>query len=303
MAAAASNMLATHLRPLLDGLSLSIRAIPRLVSLTLLMTVLGVSVPPAFSYARASYRGYLALGPGGIPYNVFGWALQGALQLLAHWDTRDPSPFTDPRNRRPYEPYGSCTFFQAPIPPRARHSAGGTGAGDGEESSSCRPEVPGYVAPQRQITQQPLGKQSKETRHRMTAYLEDLVKRNPGVLALKPSGLEGIGTPAVYLDTATATSTLPRGAVPKFMRTTKGEMVHVHSECSSHITLSMADAEEVVRKGWAERHRLSGVMGLPWGYVLIYAPRDDAEYEVWRAIVRAGLQFVCASAGRQVVTG
>lgn len=223
-----------------------------------------------------------------MPYNIFGWALQGALQLIAHWDTRDPSPFTKPKNRRAYEPHGSRTFFTSPIPERGIAPAG---------TKDGRPEVPGYVAPQRQITQQPLGKHGEEMRRRMERYLEDLAGANPGVLVLKPSGLEGIGTSAVWLDTTT------KQGLPKFMKVVKGETVHVHPECSSHITLSMADAEEVVRKGWAELHRLSGVAGMPWSYVMIYAPRDDKEYEVWQAIVRAGVQFVCACAGREVSTG
>lgn len=255
----------------------SLRQLPKAGATALVITALGMSIP-ALSYAVSSYRGYLALGRGGMPYNVFGWALQGLLQLLAKWNTRDPSPFTKPKNRKSTEPHGSKTFFASPIPERA---------GD-------RPTVPGYVAPQRQTTQQPTDMEVMSKR--MRAYLDSLLIQNTGILVLKPSNLEGVGTPAVFLDTTSGTTELPG-----FMRGLKGETAHVHPECSSHITLSMADAEEAVRKGWAERHRLSGVGPMPWSYVLIYAPRDDEEFEVWKKVMEAGLKFVCAGSGRNLM--
>lgn len=174
--------------------------------------------------------------------------------------------------------------------------AAGEGEGEGEgpplpERRGGRPVVPGYVAPQRQTTQtQQQG--GDGTRARMTAYLGDLAARNPGVLAVGPSGLEGAGTPALWL----------AGEVPPYLRAVGGEVAHVHPEGSSHVTVSMADAAELVAKGWAERHRLSGVLGLmPWSYVIVYAPRDEAEFEIWRAVVAAGVRFVCAGSGREVV--
>jgi hypothetical protein len=37
---------------------------------------------------------------------------------------------------------------------------------------------------------------------------------------------------------------------------------------------------------------------LPWSYVLVYAPRDDGEYEVWRTLVVAACRFV--SGGKDI---
>lgn len=277
MASNALSSLGAQLHHLTDKLPPSLHQNPRLAA-AVAVTALGISIP-TLSYALSSYRGYLALGPGGMPYNVAGWTIQGLLQLAAKWDTRDPSPFTKPKNRTPTEPHGSKTYFHSPIPERA---------GD-------RPEVPGYVAPQRQTTQQP--GDVEVMRERMRAFLETLATKNVGVLVLEPSKLEGVGTPAVWLDTSPGTD-----ALPPFMRgMLKGETAHVHPECSSHITTSMADAEELVRKGWAERHRLSGVgTFIPWSYVLIYAPRSEEEFQVWKNIMRAGLTFVCTAAGREV---
>lgn len=268
----------SHLRNLTQNFPPSLHQNPKAKAIALTLATLTISLP-TLSYAVKSYRGYLALGRGGVPYNIFGWALQGLLQLLASWDTRDPSPFTKPKNRKATEPYGGGkTFFPSPIP----------------ERNGNRPTVPGYVAPQRQTTQQPTDVEVMTKR--MRAYLDELLIKNTGLLILKPSNLEGVGTPAVFLDTTSSGTT----ELPGFMKGLKGELTHVHPECSSHITLSMADAEEVVRKGWGERHRLSGLGPLPWSYMLIYAPRDEEELEVWKGIVKAGLKFVCTGAGRDL---
>ena len=73
----------------------------------------------------------------------------------------------------------------------------------------------------------------------------------------------------------------------------RGEIAHVHqSDGSAHVVLSFADAKEVIAKGWGERHELVGGMILPWGYVFLYAPRDEGEVEVMKRIFEAGVGFM-----------
>jgi hypothetical protein len=55
----------------------------------------------------------------------------------------------------------------------------------------------------------------------------------------------------------------------------------------------------VLDAGWGQRHAFSGVntkrilgFALPVNYVLIYAPRDDAEVDVAIAIVKAAIAFM-----------
>lgn len=271
----ALSSLASRLTLLSNHFPPALRNDPRATA-ALAVTALGISIP-TLAYAIRSYRGYIALGPGGMPYNIFGWALQGFLQLLARHNTRDPTPFSQPKNRKPYEPFGTTTYLTSPIPLRQ---------GD-------RPEVPGYVAPQRQLDQRPA--ETTVTHARMNTFLESLAVKNPGVLVLRPSHLERRDEQAVFLDTAPGTRPLP-----PFIQGIRGESAHAHPECSSHVILSMVDAEEVVRKGWAERHKLSGVAMMPWSYMFVYAPRDEVEFEIWKGIMKAGLRFVCASAGREI---
>jgi len=121
----------------------------------------------------------------------------------------------------------------------------------------------------------------------MKDFLSALAEQNPETIQLKTSGLEGPFQDALWLADGLA--------IPKYLKGNKGEFVHPHGEGSSHVTLSLVDAAKVIELGWAERHKLSGVGGvIPWGYVLVYAPRDEEEFGVWMNIVVASMEFVTA---------
>lgn len=67
------------------------------------------------------------------------------------------------------------------------------------------------------------------------------------------------------------------------------EFAHLHppSDGSLHMTLSPVIVDQVIANGWAERHPLAGMFGLPWNIVMTYGPRDEAELAVVEALVRA----------------
>jgi hypothetical protein len=67
------------------------------------------------------------------------------------------------------------------------------------------------------------------------------------VFEIRPSGLEGTGTDAVFLKAEKGEGEVK---VPAYMGIARGEIAHVHGEGSSHVTLSLVDAEEAVRQGW-----------------------------------------------------
>ena len=64
---------------------------------------------------------------------------------------------------------------------------------------------------------------------------------------------------------------------------------------SCHVCLSLPDAAQVVESGWGVWHVAAGeVVGkyrLPRGYVLVFAPRTEAEVDVVVDILLAGLTF------------
>ena len=71
-------------------------------------------------------------------------------------------------------------------------------------------------------------------------------------------------------------------------------MFHVHcgAEGSCHAVLSAADAKVVLEKGWGERHGLSGRgVGVPLGYVMVFAPRSVEEVEVIGMVARAAARY------------
>ncbi|KAI5927251.1 hypothetical protein F4810DRAFT_352471 [Camillea tinctor] len=237
---------------------------------------------PFLAYTLHAYRAWHALGGGGLPHSPVGWLLNLALHPFARSDHRAvPAPYTDSLARLTAGPYGAAgaqSFLASPLPARR----------------GPRPEVPTTVAPQRQTTQTaPPGAQD--------AFLAALARANQGLFALRPSALEAPEYQALWLEEG------PGRALPDwFPPRARGELAHVHPEGSMHLVLSLADAARVVEAGWGERHRLSGawVPGLakgrtlvPWGYVLVYAPRREGEMRVWRECVLAGARFVAESAG------
>ena len=62
------------------------------------------------------------------------------------------------------------------------------------------------------------------------------------------------------------------------------------------MTLHPADAQTVLEAGWAERHPLARggwfERFVPGSFIMVYAPRDEAEVQVVVEIVKAAAWFV-----------
>ncbi|TRX94154.1 hypothetical protein FHL15_004922 [Xylaria flabelliformis] len=274
------------------------------------------------AYSRHCYLEWHALGEGGVPRDLRGWLINVLAHVVARRDHRGvPAPYEkvnnsnnndtkqtksqkgdstttivlSARDEEKYGPWSKISFFP--------------------ESFSLpfykgpRPTVPTTVLPQRQTTQTA----SPETLSRQSAYLHAVASANPSLFAVRPSALESPKFDALWLvrgegegeEEEEEEVVVDPGSVKWFPPQARGETVHVHPEGSTHMCLSLVDAAEVVRRGWGERHKMSGVAGvLPWGYVLIYAPReggadDDGkgDWEVWKELVIAAARVVARSAG------
>lgn len=271
----------------------------RVVHLTIAAS-LTTGIPLLLSYWLSTYRDWLALGRGGLPANPLGWLAQAILgATIARSDHRTASatPWTlNAETEAVWGEAGRASYLlrssssSLPLPRRA----------------GPRPRVPAYVAPQRQTNQQA----GPATLERMERYLADVVSANRAALELRPSALEGPCHQAIWLADDGGGG---GGGGPGFrrrpahLRGTRGELVHPHDEGSTHCVLSLGDAARAVETGWAERHRLSGAFPgevLPWGYVMIYAPRDEAEFAVWKEFVLAAVRFnvEAASSGETSIT-
>lgn len=78
-----------------------------------------------------------------------------------------------------------------------------------------------------------------------------------------------------------------KGPAQAFFAGTEFAHLHGPSDGSLHLVLSAKDAEEVLAKGWGERHPLAQRMARP-GLVMVFGPRDTAELEiVWEIILRS----------------
>ncbi|KAH6647112.1 hypothetical protein BKA67DRAFT_581695, partial [Truncatella angustata] len=223
----------------------------------------------AIIVAYNDYRYYVSMGPHGLPDNWWGWYKQLRMSCKARKDTTVPVPYDLAETAKTNGPNSTKSFFARPL----------------ELRSGTRPEVCGFVAPQRQLTE----RCSDAMRRAMNAYLDNLVMDNAAILQRENSKLEG-PVPAVQLREGSP--------FPSFLEATRGEFVHIHPpDGSTHLVLSLVDSAEAIEKGWGQRHRLSGGM-LTWGYTLIYAPRDEQDFHVWKNIVGAAANFSVAEIGQ-----
>ncbi|MCJ1237155.1 hypothetical protein MMC14_005140 [Varicellaria rhodocarpa] len=236
---------------------------------TILITILSLPLPLLLRTAYNDYNNWHALGPGGIPHNVFGYLLQCGLQLFA---TRE-------RDRKSTACYIGAggeldrrSFFleEEGVPVRE----GG------------RPEVAGWVLPHRQIGggREGAGEGVKEA---IEAALSHISRSNPSLLETGPSLIE-LSSPALFVS---ANAFAPNHA---YFKAAPREVFHNHNaEGSSHAILSAADASTVVERGWGERHGLAGsrIMGVPIQYVMVYAPRNEKEVEVVVGIAKAAARY------------
>ncbi|KAH8682340.1 hypothetical protein BX600DRAFT_505945 [Xylariales sp. PMI_506] len=237
--------------------------------------VIAAGAIPLLANSISAYRGWMALGKGGLPHNVFGWLINVLLHPISRSDTRVPGPYTLESTEAVWGPAGRQSYYEGSAP---------------SLRVGARPNVPTYVAPQRQITEQGAPEMIK----RMDDFLDALVAANPEILQIKPSGLEHPERNALFL--------ADKLSYPAHLENTNKEIAHVHEEGSTHITLSLSDSARAIELGWAERHKLSGITkGLPWGYVMLYAPRNDSELEDWKRFVLAATKFNASTAGGSAV--
>ncbi|KAI1138215.1 hypothetical protein F5Y05DRAFT_419067 [Hypoxylon sp. FL0543] len=280
----------------------------------LLAAAAAAAATPLLAYAYSCYKQWRALGRGGVPYNVFGWLAQSALHLVARGDLDRPVPRGFARVEDVaalYGPAGAKSYLAPPSPSPSPASASAS-ASALPRRKGAPPTVPAFVAPQRQTSDAP----PPSTVERETAFLAALARSNPALFELRTSRLEGAPHEALWLRTPLLTEEekkkrreeeekeKEKSYYARLGRGSGGEWAHVHGEGSAHVTLSPTDAAAAIAAGWARRHALSGVGGrramVPWGYVLLYAPRDEGEWAVWRELVLAGARYVAEGAGLAV---
>ncbi|WP_299572501.1 hypothetical protein [uncultured Williamsia sp.] len=134
-----------------------------------------------------------------------------------------------------------------------------------------RPAMAPYPIPHRQLDQIP----GADMIDAVVAHVE-AVGREPGN-SLARSRFERHHDAVVVDDPGTAWS-----------RRSAGEIAHVHpGQGSLHVVAAPGDVATILGCGWGERHPLAGrsLLGLPDGYLFLYAPRDASELDTVARIV------------------
>ena len=205
------------------------------------------------------YRAFLALGPGGTSPTVPGYLRICLLRLGAL-----KNPFLPPSSQ------------ELPLSNARLNSL--------SSRSGARPKVAG-IAPQRQLDQ----KASVEAHAALCLKIETLGQQCPGDFFTGRSCFEDQSM-ALFSKTAAEGRVI-----------CNGEICRTHSSDGSlHLTLHPADIKIVLEKGWGQRHPLARDPDswwrwhkvVPTGFVLVYAPRDQAEVEVVSEIIRAAAGWV-----------
>ncbi|KAK7883604.1 hypothetical protein LTR67_011014 [Exophiala xenobiotica] len=243
------------------------------LSLPSILVVLGLilSFISLTYWCIQDYRLYKSLGPGGPPYNAYGWFLTSFIV-------------------RPFTLAAKDTLWTGDYPDDGAHKE----ILALPNRRDTRPVILG-IAPQRQFSQNP----EPGMNVRVTSLFTSVVMRNPRLLQQKLSSLEKHNIAIfVHSNLLSKPDNLPEVAV-----VSEGELGHIHGDASMHLYFSPADAKVIIEKGWAERHRCARTQ--PWwlggnkykwkigeSFLIVYAPRDEEELEVLQILIRASARFM-----------
>ena len=147
--------------------------------------------------------------------------------------------------------------------------------------AGARPRIMPRILPQRQRPE-PV---PTATRERLASLMRTLQGAHPDLLEVRPSHTEGKSTDGLY-----ARQDVPTLNPVADDRVLQREIAHAHPvDNSLHVWLSDRDARAVIEAGWGQRFPLTFVQS---GWVMVYAPREEAEVDIVERIVRAGVAWV-----------
>jgi hypothetical protein len=207
-------------------------------------------------YVHKDYCAFLSLGPGGTPATPLGYIKIKLLSLIC---LRDPlRPIAIPPHFRPQKGY----LAEDALPHR----------------TGSKPVIQG-IAPQRQQTQ----KSGEGIYGRLVSKIKALAADPRNRLVERTSCFEK--------NSSGLFTSMP------ITRTCGGEICHAHpSDGSMHMTMHPADANLVIANGWGERHPLARGgwcrKFVPREFMLVYAPRDEAEVDIVTRIIAAGVWWI-----------
>ncbi len=233
----------------------AVEAISRYPVTTAITTTLVLSL----SWTLHDYYDWKSFGTGGTPPTWSGYLRMTKLRINA---ILHPDDLTDPT---PLSADGP-KYLKTPLKPREGKS----------------PKIVARTMPHRQKPE-PIEPEAKE---RVQSLMRTLASQHPALVDAALSKTEGFAADAIY-----AKPDLPTlNPITNQYKVLDGEIAHAHpAENSLHVWLSEPDAKAVIEAGWGQRFPLKFV---PRGWVMVYAPRTNAEVDIITEIVRAGIGWV-----------
>ncbi len=226
-----------------------------------LPVLVALGVAAAAAWVAADYRAWRSLGTGGLPPTFKGWLKTTQWRLMK-------------RNPLAEHAEANGLHMLADLPQRAGR----------------RPRIGPHPVPHRQLSQTA----DAGLRAKLKAVFDAKVSAREDVLYYQLSYFEK-HNPAITLR-------CPECGHPDALAS-HGEIGHIHpSDGSMHMILSTADANAAIKAGWAERHGLAGVtLGLPSTYMMVYAPRDEAEIAVIDRLISAAIAHMSSPRDQMAV--
>jgi len=168
-------------------------------------------------YLRNDYLAFLSFGPGGLPYNVFGW-------MIGFFIFKPIQYGAEARSSRPYLNSSDPSYLPPSFPPKR---------------STSRPTMGSHPVPHRQITQLA----SEEVKLEWSKAFNAIATKakDEGLVELKKSKLELRGE-AIYALPSKTGATVTDSA-QKGLKRLSGEFAHLHAtgDHSAHVMLSISD--------------------------------------------------------------
>ena len=208
------------------------------------------------------FQQWKAFGTGGTPPTWKGYLRMSRLrigQLVSSDNLCDATPLSADGPR----------YLRSPLPTRPGR----------------RPQIISWTMPQRQKPEpvDPL------VGGRLHSLMRAVQAQHADLLTLSPSKTEGRTIDAIY-----AKPDLPTLNPLAKDRILDHEIAHAHTADNSlHVWLSDPDARTVIEAGWGQRFPLKFVKS---GWIMVYAPRDNAEVDVVEQIVMAGVGWMTGTA-------
>ncbi|KAJ4355979.1 uncharacterized protein N0V89_004004 [Didymosphaeria variabile] len=198
------------------------------------------------SFAIRDYHLYLSYGPGGLPYNAFGWLLANTLRVFSR-EQLSPKPYDD--KKLPFA--DESGYLPTEFPPKRE---------------SPRPKLGSHPVPQRQLEQLPSADVRQELIDRFKQLGRDATEK--GLVEVKQSLYERQHK-ALFVSSARHQHAVAQQ--------TRGEISHVHAglDGSVHVVLHPVDCKIILERGWGQRHAFSGAdlnpvlpVNIPINYLL-----------------------------------